>query len=156
MYLNKINKSIDVDTVSVLVTLRSVIFPNSKEFQIDHPTESVLVWEMVQKYTRCIMQLVGSLAECVLVDNCANNSEINRICMNIALFKKEILQSYDIPYDEYVAYSTSFSYMVYKDSKDGIYKTTSSLDGSGIRKQFYPRWNGTIPRCACKSMGCYH
>ena len=123
LYLNKINKSIDVDTVSVLVTLRSVIFPNSKEFQIDHPTESVLVWEMVQKYTRCIMQLVGSLAECVLVDNCANNSEINRICMNIALFKKEILQSYDIPYDEYLAYSTSFSYMVYKDSKDGIYKT---------------------------------
>lgn len=122
MYLNRINRSLDVDTVKVLVTLRSVIFPNNREFQLLNPSQSVAVWEMVQRYTKCIMQLVGDLAECVLVDACANNDEINRICMNIALFKKEILETYDIPYDEYVAYSTSVSYMVFKDPKDGIYK----------------------------------
>lgn len=122
LYLNRINRSLDVDTVDVLITLRSVIFPNSKEFQLLHPTDSVTVWEMVQRYTKCIMQLIGELAECVLVDNCANNAEINKTCMNIALFKKEILATYDIPYEEYVAYSTSFVYMVYKDPKDGVYK----------------------------------
>lgn len=126
MYLNRINRSYDVDTVSVLITLRSVIFPNNKEFQILNPTQSVAVWDMVQRYTKCIMQLVGDLAECVLVDTCANNSEVNRICMNIALFKNEILESYDISYDDYVAYSTSFSYMLYKDPKDGLYKTRTN------------------------------
>ncbi len=123
LYLNRINRSMDVDTVDVLVTLRSVIFPNEKEFNVLQPTHSLAVWEMVQRYTKCIMQLVGELAECVLVDNCANNAVINKTCMNIALFKSEILKTYDIPYDEYVAYSTSFSYMVYKDPRDGIYKT---------------------------------
>lgn len=126
-YLNRINKSLDVDTVDVLITLRSVIFPNNKEFQLLHPTDSVTVWEMVQRYTKCIMQLIGELAECVLVDNCANNAEINKICMNIALFKKEILATYDIPYEEYVAYSTSFVYMVYKDQTDGLYKIRENL-----------------------------
>ena len=123
LYLNRIKREFDVDTVESLVTLRSVIFPNNKEFQLLHPSQSVVVWEMVRQYTKCIMQLVGELAECVLVDACANNEEINRICINIALFKKEILETYDIPYEEYVAYSTSFSYMVFKDPKDGIYKT---------------------------------
>lgn len=123
LHLNKINRSMDVDTVEVLVTLRSVIFPNEKEFIVIQPSHSLAVWEMVQRYTKCIMQLVGELAECVLVDNCANNAVINKICMNIALFKSEILETYDIPYDEYVAYSTSSSYMVYKDPKDGVYKT---------------------------------
>lgn len=123
MYLNRINKSLDVDTVDVLITLRSVIFPNNKEFQSLNAPRSLAVWEMVQRYTKCIMQLVGDLAECVLVDGCANNPEVNKICMNMALFKDELLQTYDIPYDEYVAYSTSFAYMVFKDPKDGIYKT---------------------------------
>lgn len=79
MYLGKIYREFDFDRVDVLVTLRSVIFPNDKELQLLRPTQSRAVWEIVQRYTRCIMQLVGSLAECVLVDNCANNSEINRI-----------------------------------------------------------------------------
>lgn len=127
LYLKRINRCFDVDTVDVLVTLRSVVFPNEKELQIVRPTQSLAVWEMVQRYTKCIMQIVGNLAECVLVDSCTNNSEINRICMNIALFKSNILESYDIPYDDYVAYSTSFSYMVYKDAKDGIYKTRENL-----------------------------
>ena len=121
-YLNKISRSLDVDSVEVLITLRSVIFPNEKELQIVHHTNSIAVWEMVQRYTKCIMQIVGSLAECVLVDSCANNSETNKICMNIALFKSEILQTYDLPYEDYVAYSTSFSYMIFKDG-DGTYKT---------------------------------
>ncbi|MBQ6481987.1 MAG: hypothetical protein IJI45_12775 [Anaerolineaceae bacterium] len=122
LYLNRISRSLDVDNVEVLIALRSVIFPNNKEFQILRPSQSPAVWEMVQRYTRCIMRHVGDLAECVLVDHCANNPIVNRVCMNIALFKDEILETYEIPYDEYVAYSTSFIYMVYKDPKDGIYK----------------------------------
>lgn len=121
-YLNKVNRSLDVDTVETLVTLRSVIFPNNKELQISEPTQSIAVWEMVRRYTKCIMKMVGELAECVLVDTCANNTEVNKICINIALFKNEILNTYDIPYDEYVAYSTSFMKMVYKDPKDGMYR----------------------------------
>ena len=124
IYLNRINKSqdLDVDKVDVLITLRSVIFPNDKEMQVEQPNHSLGVWEMVQRYTKCIMQIVGQLAECVIVDSCANNFETNRICMNIALFKKEILAAYDIAYDDYVAYSTSYSYMFFKDPKDGKYK----------------------------------
>lgn len=122
LYLNRINKEFDVDKIDALVTLRSVIFPNDKQLQTIHPTQSGVVWEMVRQYTRCIMQLVGDLGECVLVDSCANNAVTNRICMNIALFKNEILETYDIPYDDYVAYSTSFKVMIYKDPKDGIYK----------------------------------
>ena len=128
LYLHNIERSLDVDTVDVLVTLRSVIFPNKKEFQIVNPSQPVAVWEMVQRYTKCIMQHVGMLAECVLVDNCANNAEINKICMNIALFKKDILETYDIPYNEYVAYSTSLTYMIYKDPRDGLYKTKKHHD----------------------------
>ena len=120
LYLNRIDRSLNVDTVNVVVTLRSVLYPNDKGFQLLHSIDSVAVLEMVQRYTRCIMQIVGSFAECVLVDNCANNSEMSRICMNIALFKNEILGTYDIPYDEYVAYSTSFAYMIYKDPVNGL------------------------------------
>lgn len=127
LYLNKIRRTYDVDTLTVLATLRSVIFPNDKESQILSPTNSISVWAMVQQYTRCIMQLVGELAECVLVDSCANNAEINKTCINIALFKSDILETYDIPYDDYVAYSTSFSYLVYKDPKDGIYKPRKNV-----------------------------
>ena len=143
LYLNRIKRSHDVDIVDVLVTLRSVIFPNNNDFQTQNVSRSLEVWEMVQRYTVCIMQLVGDLAECVLVDGCANNPEINKICMNIALFKDEILQTYDIPYEDYVAYSTSFTYMVFKDPKDGIYKTR--------RNQFYN------PRDTSKDIGwCKH
>ena len=71
-----------LDMVAVLVTLRSVIFPNDKELQLLRPIQSRAVWEIVQRYTRCIMQLVGSLAECVLVDNCANNYPRNFIMVD--------------------------------------------------------------------------
>ena len=121
-HLGMIRRSMDVDMDSVLVTLRSVIFPNNKEFELINPTRSYTVWEMVQQYTRYIMQLVGKVAECVLVDSCANNSTINRYCINVALFKNEILETYDIPYDDYVAYTTSETRMIIKDPKDGIYK----------------------------------
>lgn len=122
-HLNMIKRDFDGDQVEVLVTLRSVIFPNEKGLQDIYPTHSVAVWETVQKYTRCIMQNVGKLAECVIVDICANNPDTNRICMNIALFKDEILNIYDIAYDDYVAYSTSSSYMVYNNPKNGFYET---------------------------------
>ena len=82
MYLGKIYREFDFDRVDVLVTLRSVIFPNDKELQLLRPTQSRAVWEIVQRYTRCIMQLVGSLAECVLVDNCANNYPRNFIMVD--------------------------------------------------------------------------
>ncbi len=75
-YLNAIKVSYDVDMIEVYYTLRAVLFPNDNQLQVKHPTESLTVWEMVQQYTRCIMQQVGRLAECVLVDNCASNSYV--------------------------------------------------------------------------------
>lgn len=68
-------------------------------------------------YTRCIMSLLGEIAECVIIDRCLHNRAINLICINIAKFKENIYEEYeDIKYDEYLAFSPSFRYVFAYDS----------------------------------------
>lgn len=73
---------------------------------------------IIREYTKCIMQLLGQVAECVIVNKCASNPDINRVCINIARFKPNIYEEYsDISYEDYLAFSTSFKYVIYKDEK---------------------------------------
>lgn len=130
-YLNRLQN--DMKTFSAKankkakIGLRWFIFPNEKEFESDYQKYKDKfgnkTWNIIKHYTKCIMQLVGQLAECVIVDHCCNNDDINRICINIAKFMPNIYHDYsDIEYDEYIAFSPSFKYIIYKDRESGIYK----------------------------------
>jgi hypothetical protein len=113
-------------TQKAKIALRWLIFPNEKEFERDYKfiqndignkTNSI-----IRKYTKCIMQLLGQVAECVIVDKCSSCPDINKICMNIAKFKPNIYEEYsDINYEDYIAFSTSFKYVIYKDEESGMY-----------------------------------
>ncbi len=121
------------DNEKAKVFLRYIIFPNKKEFERDYrKAETNLgrtAWNIIGEYTKCIMQLVGRLAECVIVDHCCTNPDINRICINIARFMPNIYEDYqDIDYDEYIAFSTSFKYLIYKDIRTGIYQQYKTPD----------------------------
>jgi hypothetical protein len=129
-YLNRIeNDSIlfsEKATEKAKIYLRWVIFKNNKEFEKDFDNVKYDIGNktnmIIREYTKCIMQLLGQVAECVIVDRCASNPDINRICINIARFKPNIYEEYsDIQYEEYLAFSTSFKYIIYKDEKSGMY-----------------------------------
>ncbi len=135
-YLNKLQD--DMDSISkkenekAKIYLKWLIFPNEKEFQKDfrnvEDSFGDKSWNIILHYTKCIMQLVGQLAECVVVDHCCTNCDINRICINIARFMPNIYEDYqDIDYEEYAAFSTSFKYFFYKNSK-GIYQAYNVPD----------------------------
>jgi len=123
-YLDKLEKEAlifsEKATQKAKIALRWVIFPNDKEFKKDYNYIKDDIGNktnlIIRNYTKCIMQLLGQVAECVIVDKCCSNPDINRICINIAKFKPNIYGDYsDISYDEYIAFSTSFKYVIYKD-----------------------------------------
>lgn len=112
-YLDKVK--FDTESFSVKASekakigLRWIIFPNEKEFEIDYQRHKEdfgnKTWNIISHYTRCIMQLVGQLAECVIVDHCCNDDDINKVCMNIAKFMPNIYEDYsEINYEQYVAF----------------------------------------------------
>lgn len=128
-YLNKTeDKSLYLSekaTQKAKIFLRWLIFPNNKEFCKDYSYIENNIGnktnQIIRNYTKCIMQLLGQVAECMIVDKCCSNPDINKICMNIATFKTNIYDDYtDIPYDEYLAFSTSHKYIIYKDERKGI------------------------------------
>lgn len=130
-YLDRINNNINYLSINAnekaKIALRWIVFPNEKEFEKDYKKNldkfGDKTWNIISYYTRCIMQLVGQLAECVIVDHCCNNSDINRVCMNIAKFMPNIYEDYfQMEYDKYVAFSPSFKYIIYKDKETGIYR----------------------------------
>lgn len=129
-YLNKTeDRSLGISkkaTEKAKIVLLWMIFPNEREFEKDFnyikddigPKTN----RIIRSYTRCIMQLLGQVAECVIVDRCCSNADTNKICMNIALFRENVYNYYaDIPYDEYLAFSTSFKFVIYKDEVTGLY-----------------------------------
>lgn len=93
-YLNRIeNDSIIFSkkaTEKAKICLRWVIFKNNKEFERDFNNVKYDIGNktnmIIREYTKCIMQLLGQVAECVIVDKCASNPDINRVCINIARF----------------------------------------------------------------------
>ncbi len=104
--------------------LKWIIYPNKKDFKNEykdmkkHSKRKTLT--IIKDYTKCIMQLLGRIAECIIVDRCSSNPNINMMCINIAMFKPDIYKKYpDIPYSDYVAFSTSFKYIFFK--KNGVY-----------------------------------
>lgn len=114
------------DNEKAKIFLKWFIFPNEKEFERDfRKVEYNLennTWNIILHYTKCIMQLVGRLAECVIVDHCCTDCDINRICINIAKFMPNIYEDYqELEYEKYVAFSTSFKYFIYKDIISGTY-----------------------------------
>ena len=129
-YLNKTEDEAlyfsESETKKAKVVLRWLIFPNEKEFKRDFEYVKNDIRDktnlIIRKYTKCIMQLLGQVAECVIVDKCSSNSDLNKICINIAKFKPNIYEEYsDISYDDYFAFSTSFKYVIYKDDATGMY-----------------------------------
>lgn len=97
-YLDKVK--FDMESFSVRanekakIGLKWFVFPNEKEFERDfckHEEDfGKKTWNIISHYTRCIMQLVGQLAECVIVDHCSNDGDINKVCINIAKFMPDI------------------------------------------------------------------
>lgn len=106
------------------IYLRWFIKPNDKELERDfnYIKDDIgnKTWFAIYKYKRCIMSLLGKVAECVVIDRCINNRNTNIICMNIAKFKENIYEEYsDIKYDDYLAFSPSYKYIFAYD-EDGF------------------------------------
>lgn len=107
------------ETEQTKVILKWLIFENNnkelkKNFKyIENKIDYNIIFN-IRQYTKCIMKLLGELAECMIVDRCTSNKEFNKILINIAMFKKDIYKTYsDIAYDEYIAFSTSFKYVFF-------------------------------------------
>lgn len=78
------------------------------------------------KYNNIIMRIIGKIAECVVVDNCNNDSECNRKLINLAMLKENINYNYaDIEYSKYMAFSTSYKY-TFKMDKEGFFNAYPS------------------------------
>lgn len=128
-YFNIINNSSILDINDEInkakITLRYVIFPNEKEFKIDYEKIKLGIGSVTQylisNYSRCIMKLVGQIAECLIVDRCTNDKEINIKLINMALYRPNIYEKYeDIDYDLYIPISPSFKFILIKEN--GIIK----------------------------------
>ena len=110
------------------IQLKWFIFENDnkiKDFQYHKEVFDNETYGMFSKYTKCIMQLVGQLAECVIIDHCNNDDNINKVCINIAKFMPNIYREYpEIDYEQYIAFSPSFKSIIYKEStsKIAVYK----------------------------------
>lgn len=128
-YLDRINEDSlafsEKATEKAKITLRWVIFQN-REFEKDYKKiedKSGRKTEiLIRRYTTCIMTLLGEIAEAVIVDKCAKNADVNKVLMNIASFKNNIYEEYqDISYDNFMAFSTSFKYILCQD-KSGVWQ----------------------------------
>lgn len=107
------------------VRLRSLVFPNNKEFAKDFDKIrdhcGVKTNRLVAQYTQWIMQTLGKLAECMIVDHCCEDRDFNIKCINIALLRSCISYEYpDIAYDDFMAFSPSFKFVLLQDPS-GIY-----------------------------------
>jgi len=73
---------------------------------------------LIRQYTRCIMRILGDIAECVVIDRCAFDLDCNYKFINLAKFEENIYIRYDsIDYDSYVPFSPSHKYIIFE--KDG-------------------------------------
>ncbi len=106
------------------IMLKWLVFPNDIEAKkdLDKIKDDIGQKTLYQfkDYTKCIMLLLGKLAECVIIDRCINNRNTNIVCMNIATFQENIYEEYsNIEYDNYLAFSPSFRYIFDYDA-DGF------------------------------------
>ncbi|MEX0052467.1 hypothetical protein AB2T85_17760 [Clostridium butyricum] len=120
-YLDSINRTSllfsEKDTEKAKITLRYTIFPDKKEFVTDYEKIKFDIGQqahyIISNYKRCTMQLLGKIAECLIIDRCLSNKELNKISINIALFKPDIYKKYnDFEYDDYIPFSPSYKYIL--------------------------------------------
>lgn len=98
------------------IVIRASIFKN-KEFIKDYKNIENSIGKktrlIISKYTTSIMQILGRVAECLLIDECTKNATNNMICMNIALLKEDIFNEYSgEEYEKYIPFSPSFKYII--------------------------------------------
>lgn len=113
--------------------IRWIIFPNEKEFvkdfkyvrdKLDDKT-----FKMINQYKKCIMQLLGKIGECIIIDRCDSDPEMNIKCINFATFRQNIFECYKtIPYSEYIAFGTSFEHIIFKNQTTGLYEQRENLN----------------------------
>ncbi|SFR76816.1 hypothetical protein [Anaeromicropila populeti] len=108
------------------VLLNYLAFPNQPAVLNEYSKIQDNVDEDSQKIfsnnIRIIMQLIGQIAECMIMDKCSKDPAANMICMNTALKKKNIFERDEsINYDEYVSFSPSYRYIL-KEDEDGTFK----------------------------------
>ncbi|WP_343776872.1 hypothetical protein [Clostridium sartagoforme] len=73
---------------------------------------------IIEEYMRRIMFMLGNISECIVIDNCKRDSNLNIKCINYACFKNDINEYYsDIQYDRYTPFSPSHKRVVlYSDA----------------------------------------
>ena len=99
------------------VALKCIIYPNDadalKVYQQIYRQNDQHTAYLISQYTRWIMQLLGKLAECMVLDHCSEDPDFNIVCMNIALLRPDIFKTHpDIDYSAYTAFSPSSNIIV--------------------------------------------
>lgn len=85
------------------------------ESKIGYKTRNI-----ISQYMRQIMLILGNICECIIIDNCKKDLNLNMKCINYALFKSDINESYDdIEYNNYTPFSPSHKRIVFY-TKEGI------------------------------------
>lgn len=81
--------------------------------------------KLISDYMRTIMFMLGRVCECIIIDNCKRDPDLNMKCINYACYKSDINEEYrDIQYDRYTPLSPSHNRIVlYSDSGIVYYKT---------------------------------
>lgn len=108
--------------IKAKIILRKVIAPN--DYSIDNDYRKIegeiggKTITLLNNYTRAIMQILGSVCECIVVDMCNSDKNINKMCINLAMLKDNIEIEYDdIDYTKFVAASTSHKYIINGDKR---------------------------------------
>ena len=153
-YLDKIK--IDTESFSIKASkkakigLRWIVFPNDKEFERDYQRHrddfGNKTWSIISHYTRCIMQLVGQLAECIMkkviyllvlcmvlgMAGCGTNQENKEPVSGNVSVETENKENDDVVQNEQIADTGSYPPCVMVDGV--IYKDTgyvASMPGCG-------------------------
>ncbi|RDY29776.1 hypothetical protein CHL78_000980 [Romboutsia weinsteinii] len=73
---------------------------------------------IISEYMRRIMFMLGNICECIIIDNCKRDLNLNMKCINYARFKSDINEEYnDIEYNKYTPFSPSHKRIVlYSDA----------------------------------------
>lgn len=102
------------------IYLRAAIFQNKgyvNDFKSIENDCGIKTQYLINQYSTCIMQLVGRLAECMIIDKCINDIQKNIIFMNIALYMKDKYAEYsEINYRDFVPFSPSFKFIYIEEN----------------------------------------
>lgn len=113
------------------IYIGQLINPNDIELKKDYKKIKNKIGDetraIIKAYTTHIMFMVGKIAECIIIDNCKRDYNLNMKCINYACFKNDINENYsDIDYNKYTPFSPSHKRIVmYSDQGIVYYKENS-------------------------------